>query len=611
MIQITASPMPGLIDSPRPPGVSLTMTSDFALALADQAVGMVAPTPQLPPGITPEAVPAIVIELRQPAAAAGKPLPATIERPIAADEVPASPSRAARVPPLSGNAALPPATSEADPPDIERAVPAGAPEQTPAIAVLEALPVQIPVVQPAIDTLLVAAAPPPAGQADALVSCPTPVLSDGEGEPSEARQIGSCVDSLTRRSAVRQPVHGVSFAPIAAPPNPARMPVGPNAQAESLPNVAQVGRSPASEKPIRAASPAIAAPGSAADIAQPSSPAPGSMTAPLMPGTTAAPTVVASLVRSGRVAIVVPSPAALMERTPVVTASRDLPPLLPTTPIGAPQTATQPANATTAPARPVTLAIEQRAIDELPTEPALPACPTSTHAGSEAKPLEVVRAVEQPAARRDLPAGRLPNTPANDPLPRPLAAQAFARAMFAAERAPTPLLDPLADIASTFQINPLAAPGPAVVHAVVDARAPVLDLRGTAWMGEMIETIEQLRDAAGPAFAGATETRLRLAPDSLGSIDVAIRQEGEQLSVRITAETQIARTILAEAAPKLAEMAEARGLKLGQPGAEHVGGGNLADRQPRQQQPSNQAARPAPINAADDAPASPALTRIA
>jgi flagellar hook-length control protein FliK len=198
-----------------------------------------------------------------------------------------------------------------------------------------------------------------------------------------------------------------------------------------------------------------------------------------------------------------------------------------------------------------------------------------------------------------------------DPLPRQPAAQAFAAAMFAAEHAPARAGDLGSDLSSAFPITALITSAPSPLPAPADARAPVLDLRGNEWIGEMIETIEQLRDAAGPASAGTTETRLRLAPDALGSVDVAIRQEGEQLSVRITAETQAARTILADAAPKLAELAEARGLKLGSSPTEHSSGGGLADRQPRQQQQSNQPTRPASAFRAEDAHASPALTRIA
>jgi flagellar hook-length control protein FliK len=75
----------------------------------------------------------------------------------------------------------------------------------------------------------------------------------------------------------------------------------------------------------------------------------------------------------------------------------------------------------------------------------------------------------------------------------------------------------------------------------------------------MIEHIEALRDA-GPV----RDTRIRLAPDALGGVDVSIRHEGDRVHVHFTAETASARLLLTEAQPRLAELAEARGLKLGQ-----------------------------------------------
>jgi hypothetical protein len=90
------------------------------------------------------------------------------------------------------------------------------------------------------------------------------------------------------------------------------------------------------------------------------------------------------------------------------------------------------------------------------------------------------------------------------------------------------------------------------------AEAPGIDLSGEGWPTDMMAHIEQLRDAAD-----ATDTRIRLAPDMLGSVDIDVRQDGDTLHVRFIAEQAQTRTLLQEAQPRLAEAAEARGLKLG------------------------------------------------
>jgi len=43
-----------------------------------------------------------------------------------------------------------------------------------------------------------------------------------------------------------------------------------------------------------------------------------------------------------------------------------------------------------------------------------------------------------------------------------------------------------------------------------------------------------------------------------------VTQEGDEVQVRFTAESAAARQMIAEAAPRLAEMAEARGIRMGQ-----------------------------------------------
>lgn len=155
--------------------------------------------------------------------------------------------------------------------------------------------------------------------------------------------------------------------------------------------------------------------------------------------------------------------------------------------------------------------------------------------------------------------------------------------------------------ADTPAIGPLAAPVAASAIAAIphaDPQAP-LDMRHERWPTAMIERIEVLRDAAN-----ATDTRIRLIPDALGAIDVSVRKDGDTLHVHFTAEQAATRTLLQDAQPRLAELADARGLKLSH-GAVETGAGTgqhqqrAATPQPQPQQPSAPARRPRADGGAD------------
>jgi hypothetical protein len=154
--------------------------------------------------------------------------------------------------------------------------------------------------------------------------------------------------------------------------------------------------------------------------------------------------------------------------------------------------------------------------------------------------------------------------------------------------------------ADTPAIGPLAAPvaTPAIASiAHADPQAP-LDMRHERWPTAMIERIEVLRDAAN-----ATDTRIRLIPDALGAIDVSVRKDGDTLHVHFNAEQAVTRTLLQDAQPRLADLADARGLKLSQSAVETGAGTGqhqqrAATPQP-QQQPSAPARRPRADGGAD------------
>lgn len=136
------------------------------------------------------------------------------------------------------------------------------------------------------------------------------------------------------------------------------------------------------------------------------------------------------------------------------------------------------------------------------------------------------------------------------------AAQVFGAAMHAAagkeDRVRAEPLDPA--ITTTAVAAPVRE-----VAAVADAGAPTLDMRQSGWPTHMVDHIEALRDAAN-----ANDTRIRLVPDALGAIDIAVRTVGDAIHVRFAAEDSVTRTMIEDAQPRLAEIAQERGLKIGQ-----------------------------------------------
>lgn len=163
--------------------------------------------------------------------------------------------------------------------------------------------------------------------------------------------------------------------------------------------------------------------------------------------------------------------------------------------------------------------------------------------------------------------------------PQPAAPQ-FAAAMAASlDTSSTGAGDSSDDLLGPIQITghgthdvtrTLAVPG------VGGGQQAALDMSRDNWPTAMIDRIEALRDAAD-----VNDTRIRVVPDMLGSIDVSVRKDGDTVNVRFSSENAQTRQLLADAAPKLAEAAESRGLKLGQ---SSVDSGNAGQGQARQDQ---------------------------
>jgi flagellar hook-length control protein FliK len=114
--------------------------------------------------------------------------------------------------------------------------------------------------------------------------------------------------------------------------------------------------------------------------------------------------------------------------------------------------------------------------------------------------------------------------------------------------APTPPLGftTAVDLGSTTPVQPTGTA----------QRAP-LDLTQDSGVQRMIDHIEVLRDDAD-----SRDTRIRLVPDALGSVGVAVRQVGERIHVSFTAEHEATRALIADAQPRLTELAAERGVRI-------------------------------------------------
>ncbi len=162
------------------------------------------------------------------------------------------------------------------------------------------------------------------------------------------------------------------------------------------------------------------------------------------------------------------------------------------------------------------------------------------------------------------------------PIATTTAAQAFAVAIAA------PTGDPVTTL--TGDVIPITASAQAAdqlrttVQAMSATDQAPLDLSRDDWPNAMIDRIAAMRDAAE-----AADTRIRLAPENLGALEISIRRDGDRMHVHFTAEQPATRQLLADAASQLIELANARGVKLGGSSVDSGTGGQPGT--PRQPEP--------------------------
>lgn len=107
---------------------------------------------------------------------------------------------------------------------------------------------------------------------------------------------------------------------------------------------------------------------------------------------------------------------------------------------------------------------------------------------------------------------------------------------------------------------PLVVAERSAVHASDLARVP-LDLGSDRGLRQVIDRIETLRNDLHDA-ADARDTRIRLTPERLGAVDVAVRRDSDGVRVHFTAEREATQALLLDAQPRLAELAAQRGVRI-------------------------------------------------
>ncbi|WP_293857117.1 flagellar hook-length control protein FliK [Sphingomonas sp. SCN 67-18] len=324
-----------------------------------------------------------------------------------------------------------------------------------------------------------------------------------------------------------------------------------------------VALAPNWKMPVLAAAPrTIALPETAAiapktaEAPTPAPATPANATPPVMPTDTATAATAAPVITP--LADPAAAPAKIALPAPAASQRPDAPIATPATPQTPSQP--QPAVAVATPIAPQPIPTPAAAPTIAPPEAAPVAAPASQiphHAaeGTAARPAPIA-AIAPAQAAQAAPAivanAAISLTPAED---RPATA------------------DSAVEPASTGGIAALApAPAPAVHRAAAPAATqPAIDTGRAEWIEALVDRIDEMR-----GHGGHRETRIRLLPDALGAVDVRIQRDGDRVNVHFVTENPHARALLNEAAPRLVEMAESRGLKLGDTGVRHDNGQSQA-----------------------------------
>jgi flagellar hook-length control protein FliK len=208
--------------------------------------------------------------------------------------------------------------------------------------------------------------------------------------------------------------------------------------------------------------------------------------------------------------------------------------------------------------------------------------------------LPLLKLVQAQAQAKPQPQA-VPVRPAPEPVPQSIAAAVTA--------VTAPVVEPLPTLAP---LQP-ALPQPASVEAVAqpDAAAQIVEQQlDLAHEGEWLDRLA--RDIARTADNEGT-LKFRLNPETLGALKVEVTQGAAGASVRMTADTEAAKTIIADAQPRLVAEARAQGVRIAETHVElgmQTGSGDSR----RQAQQTEPLIRTASAEAEADAAAAPTDT---
>ncbi|WP_428969490.1 flagellar hook-length control protein FliK [Sphingomonas sp. Xoc002] len=304
--------------------------------------------------------------------------------------------------------------------------------------------------------------------------------------------------------------------------------------------------------------------------------------------------------------------AMTVQTTPVPAIPRDA---VPNIPVSTPLVATQaqafapPVARDTAPPVPTSRAPEATApLTEQVVRTAAPGIPLAIRSDALPTPLPIENTPIAPASDTPRPVFARPDTPlrfavanGSTPVVAPLPIQAPAPIIQAGQSASAIQLfgtamrgeqsfDPRADRRkddATLSVDPAtltradsltAAP----VVATTGADQAPLDMTQHHWPQGMIDRIDRMREDAATA-----DTRIQLSPDALGGIAVNLRHEDGATHIHFTADQAQTASLLADAQPTLARLAEEKGMRLGQTAVDMDQSGMGGERQapPRRPDP--------------------------
>lgn len=99
------------------------------------------------------------------------------------------------------------------------------------------------------------------------------------------------------------------------------------------------------------------------------------------------------------------------------------------------------------------------------------------------------------------------------------------------------------------------------------------------------EWLDQLARDIATGASGKVPLRFRLNPEHLGSLRVELTQDRGGTAVRLTADTEAARAIIADAQPRLLAEARAQGLRISEAQVDLAGRGGSGSADARRQNP--------------------------